>query len=244
MLVTTAPFAEHDGLLRREDAVDAERLHEPAFLVLRAVAGRRPSRRHGRPRASASTSSARRRRRRPACRSRRRARSSRPARHTAPRPCCGRRCAAHARSRARRSGCRRPCRDETSVVVPQPSVREVLRDRGREAAGVREDRDRALAAAISSGWSPPSAPPMRTRFHESATPRQLPPMMSTPLACAIARISRASCTDDLLGDDDDLLQIRVDADQLGHAVAHARRRQVDDAGVEARGRRPALRARC
>ena len=37
---------------------------------------------------------------------------------------------------------------------------------------------------------------------------------------------------DLLGDDDDLLQARVDADQLGHAVAHARRRQVDDAGVE------------
>ena len=46
----------------------------------------------------------------------------------------------------------------------------------------------------SSGWSPPSAPPMRTRFQESATPRQLPPMMSMPLACAIARISRASCT--------------------------------------------------
>ena len=46
----------------------------------------------------------------------------------------------------------------------------------------------------SSGWSPPSAPPIRTRFQQSATPRQLPPMMSTPFACAIARISRASCT--------------------------------------------------
>ena len=46
----------------------------------------------------------------------------------------------------------------------------------------------------SSGWSPPSAPPMRTRFQESATPRQLPPKTSTPLAWAMARISRASCT--------------------------------------------------
>ena len=47
----------------------------------------------------------------------------------------------------------------------------------------------------SSGWSPPRAPPMRARFHESATPRQLPPMMSTPWLWAMARISRASCTE-------------------------------------------------
>ena len=44
----------------------------------------------------------------------------------------------------------------------------------------------------SSGRSPPSAPPMRIRFQLSATPRQLPPMMSITLACAMARISRAS----------------------------------------------------
>ena len=49
-------------------------------------------------------------------------------------------------------------------------------------------------SSVSSGWSPPSAPPMRVRLHESATPRQLPPMTSTPAPCAIARISRASCT--------------------------------------------------
>ena len=37
---------------------------------------------------------------------------------------------------------------------------------------------------------------------------------------------------DLLGDDDDLLKFIVDAHQFGDAIAHARRRQVDDAGVE------------
>ena len=48
--------------------------------------------------------------------------------------------------------------------------------------------------SASSGWSPPSAPPMRTWFQVSATPRLLPPKMSMPLACPIARISRESCT--------------------------------------------------
>jgi hypothetical protein len=47
---------------------------------------------------------------------------------------------------------------------------------------------------------------MRTRFHESATPRQLPPMTSTPVALRhgtdLARVVHR----DLLGDDDDLLQ--------------------------------------
>jgi hypothetical protein len=46
--------------------------------------------------------------------------------------------------------------------------------------------------SASSGVLPPSAPPMRTWFHESATPRLLAPKMSTPFDWAIARISRAS----------------------------------------------------
>ena len=49
--------------------------------------------------------------------------------------------------------------------------------------------------SVSPGLSPPSAPPMRTWFHESATPRQLAPNTSTPACCAIARISRASWTE-------------------------------------------------
>ena len=36
---------------------------------------------------------------------------------------------------------------------------------------------------------------MRTRFQASATPRLLPPKMSMPFCCPIARISRESCTD-------------------------------------------------
>ena len=39
MLVTTAPFRGDHRALRREQGIDAERLHEPAFLVLGAVAG-------------------------------------------------------------------------------------------------------------------------------------------------------------------------------------------------------------
>ena len=37
---------------------------------------------------------------------------------------------------------------------------------------------------------------------------------------------------DFFGDHDDLLEVRVHADKLGDAVAHAGRGQVDDAGVE------------
>ena len=37
---------------------------------------------------------------------------------------------------------------------------------------------------------------------------------------------------DFLGDHHDFLQRRIDADQLRHPVAHAGRRQIDDAGIE------------
>jgi hypothetical protein len=37
----------------------------------------------------------------------------------------------------------------------------------------------------------------------------------------------------LLGDDKDLFEIRIDADQLGNTVPRGRRRQIDDAAVEA-----------
>ena len=39
MLVTTAPLAEINRSLRRENAVHAEGFHKPAFLVLGLVAG-------------------------------------------------------------------------------------------------------------------------------------------------------------------------------------------------------------
>ena len=48
--------------------------------------------------------------------------------------------------------------------------------------------------SASLGVLPPRAPPIRTWFHESATPRLLAPKMSMPLLWPIARISRASCT--------------------------------------------------
>ena len=49
--------------------------------------------------------------------------------------------------------------------------------------------------SASLGASPPSAPPIRTSFQASATPRLLPPKMSMPFCWPMARISRASWTD-------------------------------------------------
>ena len=117
MLVTTAPLAENTGLLGREERIDAELLHEPAFLGERVVAAARiapawPTARVSLP------SSGRPRRPPPAWCSRHRARSSRRARSTAPRPCCARRWPARRRTRARRSGCRRPCRWRSASSCP------------------------------------------------------------------------------------------------------------------------------
>ena len=79
------------------------------------------------------------------------------------------------------------------MVVPQPSVARYW-----AMVVVKPPEFEKIAtepfSSDSSGWSPPSAPPIRTRFQLSATPRQLPPITSTPLACAMARISRASWT--------------------------------------------------
>ena len=108
------------------------------------------------------------------------------------------------------------------MVVPQPAMR-------RYCAMVVEKPPELEKIAIepwrseSPGLSPPSAPPMRTWFHESATPRPLAPKMSMPfcwpMRADLARIVHR----DLLGDDEDLAQLGVDADQLGHAVARAPR---------------------
>ena len=86
---------------------------------------------------------------------------------------------------------------------------------------------------VSPGLSPPSAPPIRTRFQASATPRPLAPKMSMPFGLAHGADLARIVDRDLLGDDDDLLEVGIDPDQLGHAVAHGRGRQVDHAGVEA-----------
>ena len=84
-----------------------------------------------------------------------------------------------------------------------------------------------------SGWSPPSAPPIRTRFqrvrHAEAVAADDVDAVRLRHRPDFAGVVHR----DLLGDDDDLAKLRVDPDQFGHAVAHARGRQVDDAGVEA-----------
>ena len=63
---------------------------------------------------------------------------------------------------------------------------------------------------------------MRTRFQVSATPEAVGAEDVDAVRLAqradLARIVHR----DLLGDDDDLLELGIDADQLGDAVAHRR----------------------
>ena len=60
----------------------------------------------------------------------------------------------------------------------------------------------------SSGWSPPSAPPMRTRFHEFGDPEAVAADDVDAVRLRhrpdLARVVHG----DLLGDDDDLAQAR------------------------------------
>ncbi len=81
-----------------------------------------------------------------------------------------------------------------SVVVPHPAIRRYV---AIVVVKLPELEKIAIEPFFSAspGASPPSAPPIRTLFHASATPRQLAPKMSMPFDWPIARISRASCTD-------------------------------------------------
>ena len=86
-------------------------------------------------------------------------------------------------------------------------------------------------SSTSSGLSPPSAPPMRTRFrirHPEAIGAENVDPVGLAERADLARIMHR----DLLGDHHDLLELWVHPDELGHAVTHARRRQVDDARIE------------
>ena len=109
---------------------------------------------------------------------------------------------------------------------------EILRDRGGEVAGVGEDRDRALEQGLAG----------IVAAQRAADPHPVPGVGDAQAVGAedVDAVGLADGADlarvvdrDLLGDDDDLLELGIDPDQLGHAVAHRRRRQVDHAGVEA-----------
>ena len=80
------------------------------------------------------------------------------------------------------------------MVVPQPAMRKycaMVVEKPPELEKMAMEPGRSE----SPGLSPPSAPPMRTWFHESATPRPLAPKMSMPFCWPMARISRASWTE-------------------------------------------------
>ena len=174
--------------------VDAELLHEPAFLGQRVVraAGHRAGMADGaRQLALPAADHAGDHRLREV---RRRARSSRPARSRAPPPCCARRWRARRRTRAPRSGCRRPCRSRSTVRRAPARHAQVLRDGGGEAARVGEDRDRALPQRIARACRRPArrrcAPGSTSRPRRGRWRRRCRCRSAAP----IARISRASCT--------------------------------------------------
>ena len=108
---------------------------------------------------------------------------------------------------------------------------EILGDRGGEVAGVREEGDRALdqrfvgrvaAERASEAHAAPRIGDAERVGAEDVDAEGLPDGPD------LARVMDG----DLFRDDDDLFEVRVDAGELGYAVAHAGGRQIDDTGVE------------
>ena len=109
---------------------------------------------------------------------------------------------------------------------------QVLRDRRAEAAGIRQDRDRSLAQRVGrvvAAERAADANALPRIDHAQAVGAEDVDARLLAHRADLARIVHR----DFLGDDENLLQLGVDADQLGHAIARGRRRQVDDAAIEA-----------
>ena len=109
---------------------------------------------------------------------------------------------------------------------------QIVGDGGGEVAGVGEDRDRALeqrfAGIVAAERAADAHPVPGVRDPQAVAAEDVDPVHladGTDLARIVHR--------DLLGDDDDLLEVGIDPGELGYAVAHGAGRQVDHAGVEA-----------
>ena len=115
---------------------------------------------------------------------------------------------------------------------------QVLRDGGGEAARVGEDRDRARpqrVAGLVAAERAADAHLVPRVGHAQAVGAEDVDAVLLAHGADLARVVHR----DLLGDDEDLAQLRIHADQLGHAVARGRGRQVHHAAVEAvAGRQP------
>ena len=121
--------------------------------------------------------------------------------------------------------------EEISVVVPQPSVARycaivVVKPPEFEKIAI-EPLSSDSSGMIAAERAADAHPVPGVRDAEAVGAEDVDAVRLAERA-DLARIVHR----DLLGDDDDLLELGIDADELGDAVAHAGRRQVDDAGVE------------
>ncbi len=109
---------------------------------------------------------------------------------------------------------------------------QVLRDGGREATGVREDGNRAglerIAWRVSSERTADAHAVPGVGHAQAIGAEDVDPCLLAHGA-DLARVMHR----DLLGDDEDLLEVRVHADQLGHAVARCGGRQIHHPAIEA-----------
>jgi hypothetical protein len=121
--------------------------------------------------------------------------------------------------------------EEISVVVPQPSVARYCAIVVVKTAGIRKDRDRAFNQRFLG----------KVASERTADSDAIPGIRDAETIGAenIDAVRLAERTDlarivhrDLFGDDHDLVEVGIDADQFGDAVAHAGWRQIDDAGIE------------
>ncbi len=119
-----------------------------------------------------------------------------------------------------------------SVVVPQPAMRKyvaivVVKLPELENMAIEPLRKRLLGTVATECAADAHAVPGVS--HAKTVAAEDVDAVGLPHGADLARVAHG----ELLGDDEDLFQVRVDTDELGHAVACRRRGQIDHATVEA-----------
>ena len=119
---------------------------------------------------------------------------------------------------------------EISVVVPHPSVARYWAIVVVKPPELEKSATEPLINT-SSGLSPPSAPPIRTRFQIRHAQRIRPKNIDAIGLTQSSNFARI-VDGDFFRHHHDLFQTGIDSDQLGYTVANAGRWQINDAQLK------------